>query len=107
MAGLKPTLLELGTSGGTPQAPESARDVIRRVIEAQARAWETGDAAGIAAAFADPCEFIVSPVRFTSPGQILRVAAEHFRRFTDIRVDLKTLVIERTTAAVEWRWCQR
>jgi len=79
-------------------------DGLRALVRAQARAWARGDAEAIAGAFAARCQFIVPRVRLASREQVRRAALEYFAQFRDTRVRIRRIVIDRESAAVEWRW---
>ena len=77
---------------------------LKTIVEGQARAWAEGDADGIAGGFAERCEFIVPGVHLTDPDQVRRAALDHFARFRDTSVEIRRLVVQGDTAAVEWHW---
>ena len=78
---------------------------LRAIVEGQARAWAEGDADTIADGFAERCVFIVPGVRLTDPDQVRRAAIDYFAQFKDTSVEIRRMVVDGDTAAVEWRWC--
>lgn len=86
------------------RTPHDAAAGIRALVHAQAAAWVAGDAGAIAAAFADPCEFIVPGVRLTHPHEIRLAAEDHRARYKDVRVAVDRIICEGSSAAVEWTW---
>ncbi len=77
---------------------------MRAIVEGQAAAWAGGDADAIAEAFADPCLFIAPGLRLTSPAEVRRAALDYFARFSETRLEMRRLVVQRAAAAVEWTW---
>ena len=77
---------------------------LKAIVEGQARAWAEGDADAIAGRFAERCEFIVPGLHLTDPDQVRRAALDYFAQFSDTSVEIRRLVVQGDTAAVEWHW---
>ena len=77
---------------------------IAALIEAQARAWEAGDADAVLAGYADEFEFIAPGLRVTSREHLRASAEAYLRDFVDIRVEIQSLLVDGDAVAVEWKW---
>ena len=85
---------------------EPAEEQIRALVYAQAAAWTEGDAEAIAGAFADPCEFIAPGLHLTHPDEIRRAVEEHRSRYRGVQLEVKRIIAQGDSAAVEWTWTE-
>jgi uncharacterized protein (TIGR02246 family) len=86
----------------------SARQVIlQEIVERQAKAWQTGDAFGIVHDFAPNALFIAGDYTFEGTEAIKQAANDYFRQFTDTKITIKRVIIEKNQGAVEWSWSDR
>ncbi|HEY4689325.1 MAG TPA: SgcJ/EcaC family oxidoreductase [Anaerolineae bacterium] len=79
-------------------------DDIRAIIERAGRAWVAGDAESFAALFTPDGEFVVPGKRWQSPPAIREVLARFAERYSDVRVDIRRIIVDGDQAAVEWYW---
>jgi len=86
-----------------PAAPEARR----ATLEQAARAWERGDAAAFARAFAPQGELVVPRQRWVGP-EAIRQAFEAFAQDNgDVRIRIRRLLLDGDAAAIEWDWSHR
>jgi uncharacterized protein (TIGR02246 family) len=76
----------------------------RSLIQKAADAWTTGDADAFAALFHPEGEFIVPGNHWVGQDAIRQVAADFAAAYTDVKIEIRRLLIENHQAAVEWHW---
>ena len=79
-------------------------DEIRALIEQAGRAWITGDADAFAALFAPDGEFVVPGKRWQGQSAIRETLASFATRYSDVKVDIRRIIVEGDQAVVEWYW---
>jgi uncharacterized protein (TIGR02246 family) len=80
---------------------------IRAAIEQAANAWMTEDAEAFASLFSQDGEFIVPGNRWVGRKAIREVAEGFFKSYSNVKVEIKQIIIEGDRAAVEWYWEDR
>ncbi len=79
-------------------------DEIRTLIEQAGRAWITGDADAFATLFTPDGEFVVPGKRWRAQPAIREVLAGFAARYSDVRIDIRRIIVEGDQAVVEWYW---
>lgn len=77
---------------------------IHSLIERQAKAWESSNADQVVADFAEDSLFIVPGSTLTGKSAIADAAKGYFANFTDIKIEIKQIIIQENKGAVEWTW---
>lgn len=80
--------------------PEEVQSVIQQARDA----WITGDANSFAALFLPNGEFIIPGNRWVGQAAIRKVAADFASAYTDVRIDIRRIVVQGSQAVVEWHW---
>jgi uncharacterized protein (TIGR02246 family) len=80
--------------------PEQIRAAIRQAGEA----WVSGDADRFATLFLPDGEFIVPGYRWQGQQAIHDVMTEFTATHSDVRVDIRRILVEGNSAVVEWVW---
>jgi uncharacterized protein (TIGR02246 family) len=80
---------------------------IQAIIEQSREAWVRGDADAIAALFSPNGEFIVPGNRWVGREAIRQIAADFFASHSDVKIEIKRIMIEGNQAFVEWSWEDR
>jgi uncharacterized protein (TIGR02246 family) len=80
---------------------------IRAIIKQAANAWTTEDAAAFASLFSQDGEFIVPGNHWVGRKTIREVAEGFFKSYSNVKVEIKQIIIEGDRAAVEWHWEDR
>ena len=91
----------------TAQSLSVNREEIIKIVERQARAWESQDVTGVVDDFATDAVFIAAGFKFEGQEQISQAAKDYFRQFHNTSVEIKRIVIDGSQAAVEWDWRDR
>ena len=79
-------------------------DEMRAAVLNQVRAWEQGDAEGLANGFAPDGEIVVAG-KFIQGHEALRATVTRFSsRHRDVKVILRRMIFGENCAAVEYRW---
>ena len=79
-------------------------DEIRSIVERARRAWMSGDATGFAMLFAPEGEFITPGRRRWGQPAIVEATAKFADTHSDVRIDVRRIIVEGDQAVVEWRW---
>ncbi|MDJ0649672.1 MAG: nuclear transport factor 2 family protein, partial [Xenococcaceae cyanobacterium MO_188.B19] len=80
------------------------RQDVEAIIHRQASAWENGAVETIVSDFAEDSVFIAAGQKFQGKKAIKAVAEAYFQQFTATKIDIKRIIIEDDSAAVEWDW---
>ncbi|MGB3534853.1 MAG: nuclear transport factor 2 family protein [Microcoleaceae cyanobacterium] len=80
---------------------------LQALVERQATAWETGDVASIIRDFAPNAIFKAAGYTFEGIDAIEKTAEDYFKKFTDIKVTIKRIIIQENMGAVEWEYRDR
>src|SRR5262245_28674815 len=79
---------------------------VRVLVERQARAWEQADLQAITADFA-PDGLFISPGGCWQGPDAIRAAAERFFQLaTNVKVEIKRVLLAGDQGAVEWTWSE-
>jgi uncharacterized protein (TIGR02246 family) len=79
-------------------------DDMRSAIQAQIRAWETGDPDRLATGFTPDGEIVVSGKRIRGHAALMATVTRFASRHRDVKVTLRRIVCGDDCAAVEYRW---
>ncbi|WP_404787902.1 SgcJ/EcaC family oxidoreductase [Altericista sp. CCNU0014] len=74
------------------------------LVRQAADAWMTGDADAFADLFLPDGEFIVPGKRWVGRAAIRKAAADFFAAGTDVKIDIRRVIVEADRACVEWHW---
>ncbi len=80
--------------------PEEIRSVLQRAREA----WIVGDAPAFAALFATNGELVVPGQRWVGPAAIQQAVAEFASTHTQVKIEIRRILIEGNRACLEWAW---
>ena len=80
------------------------RQDIEAIIHRQAWAWENGEVETIVSDFDEDSVFIAAGQQFNGKEEIQAAAEDYFRQFTGTKIQIKRIIIEGNSAAVEWSW---
>ena len=83
------------------------RQDVEAIIYRQAQAWENGDVEAVIADFAEDSLFIAARKQFRGKKAIKIAAEDYFQQFTDTKVQIKRIIIEDNSGAVEWDWSDK
>ena len=83
------------------------RDEVWAFLRGRALAWQEGDLAAIAAGYA-PDVVLIAPggVRLEGLAALRENNARYFAEYTDIRVELKRVILDGDQGALEWTWSE-
>jgi uncharacterized protein (TIGR02246 family) len=79
---------------------------MQTIIQTAIRAWTDGQPEAFVSLFADDGEFIVPGDRWVGKEAIRHVTQEFLSTHT-VSIDVRHVVIQGQSAAIEWRWHQR
>jgi uncharacterized protein (TIGR02246 family) len=79
-------------------------DEIRSIIERAGRAWVSGDADAFAELFTPDGEFVVPGKHWRGRAAVREVLAGFAQRYSDVKVDIRRIIIDGDQAVVEWYW---
>jgi len=79
-------------------------DEIRRLIRQAGQAWIAGDADTFAGLFTSDGEFVVPGKRRQGPSAIREVLAGFAQGYSDIKIDIRRIIVDGDQAVVEWYW---
>ncbi|MCU0535319.1 MAG: nuclear transport factor 2 family protein [Hydrococcus sp. Prado102] len=95
-------------SNSNLQRAESMQsEEIRAIIKQAGDAWVNEDAEAFASLFSQDGEFIVPGNRWVGRKAIREVAEGFFKSYSNVKVEIKQIIIEGDRAAVEWYWEDR
>jgi uncharacterized protein (TIGR02246 family) len=80
---------------------------LQALVERQAKAWEQGDISTIVRDFAPNATFIAASYTFEGRDAIEKTVEDFFKEFTDVKITIKRIIIEKNQGAVEWDWSDR
>ncbi|MGL6338399.1 MAG: nuclear transport factor 2 family protein, partial [Waterburya sp.] len=80
---------------------------IKTIVDRQARAWETEDVETIIADFAENGLFIAAKKQFKGKQAIKTAAENYFSQYTAIKINIKRLIVQGNSGAIEWDWSDR
>ncbi|HEY8601506.1 MAG TPA: nuclear transport factor 2 family protein [Thermomicrobiales bacterium] len=80
------------------------RDTITALLNAQARAWETGDLDAIMAHYAPDAVLIAPATRLVGAAAIRASFARALAAYTVDRITLTRVIIDGEDGALEWTW---
>jgi uncharacterized protein (TIGR02246 family) len=83
--------------------PEKIKATIRRARDA----WMRGDADAFASLFSPDGEFILPGNRWVGQEAIQQVVAEFAASHSEVKIDIKRILVEGEQALVEWHWQDR
>lgn len=74
------------------------------IIQKAKEAWEKGDANTFASLFASDGEFCVPGNRWVGQEVIRQVAADFTLRSSDVKVEIRRMIVQGDQAVIEWYW---
>lgn len=77
---------------------------IRLIIQQARNAWEQGNTDAFASLFASNGEFCVPGNRWVGQEVIRQIAADFSIRSSDVKVEIRRIIVEGNQAVVEWYW---
>lgn len=77
---------------------------IRSIVQQAKNAWETGNADEFASLFASDGEFCVPGNRWVGQEAIRQVAADFALQSSDVKIEIRRIILEGDRAVVEWYW---
>ncbi|HEY9643647.1 MAG TPA: SgcJ/EcaC family oxidoreductase [Coleofasciculaceae cyanobacterium] len=77
---------------------------IHLIIQQARNAWETGNADAFASLFTSDGEFCVPGNRWVGQEVIRQIAADFSLRSSDVKVEIRRIMVEGNQAVVEWYW---
>jgi uncharacterized protein (TIGR02246 family) len=77
---------------------------IRSRIQQAADAWMAGDADAFAEMFVPEGEFIVPGNCWLGQAAIRQVAADFASAYSEVKIDIRRIVVDGNSAVVEWHW---
>ncbi len=77
---------------------------IRSLVQQAADAWVSGNAEAFAALFTSDGEFIVPGDRWVGQAAIQQVAADFASAYSNVKIDIRRIIVEDDQAVVEWDW---
>ncbi|HHP7232157.1 MAG TPA: nuclear transport factor 2 family protein [Xenococcaceae cyanobacterium] len=80
------------------------RQEIETLVRRQARAWEKGDVATIVADFAEDGLLITAGKKSQGKEAIATTVKDYFAQFSEIKIEIKRILVEGDSGAVEWNW---
>jgi uncharacterized protein (TIGR02246 family) len=80
---------------------------IKTIVDRQASAWESGDVETIIADFAEDGLFIAAKKQFRGKQAIKTAAENYFSQYTTTKINIKRLIIQNNSGAIEWDWSDR
>jgi uncharacterized protein (TIGR02246 family) len=89
--------------GLTVQQAES-QVIERSLIQQAADAWINGDADAFSALFLPEGEFMVPGNCWVGPEAIRQVAADFAAAYSDVKIEIRRILLDNHQAAVEWHW---
>lgn len=98
-----PTQMSLSNSsaaGGKATSPEQIRTIVRQARDS----WVNGDADAFAALFTPDGELIVPGQKWVGKDAIRKAAADFTTYASNVKIDIRQIIIEGDRAAVEWYW---
>lgn len=95
-----PTFIVQNGEGTKLLKPEE----IRSIIQQAAKAWMAGDADAVARLFLPDGVLIVPGHLWVKATAIRQVAAEFAATHSDVKIEIKQILIEGNHAVVEWSW---
>ena len=83
------------------------REEVWAFLQARARAWQASDLDAIEAGYA-PDVVLIAPggIRLEGLVTLRENNARYFAEYTDIRVDLKRVILDGDQGALEWTWSE-
>jgi len=87
-------------AGGKTTSPEQIRAIVRQAKDS----WVNGDADAFAALFTPDGELIVPGQRWVGRDAIRKAAADFANYASNVKIDIRQIIIEGNRAAVEWYW---
>jgi len=81
-----------------------SNDEMRTAILNQIRAWEQGDAEGLAKGFTPDGEIVVSGKLIKGRDALRATVVRFSGRHSDVKVSLHRIIFDENCAAVEYRW---
>lgn len=81
-------------------------EAVRELVGRQARAWEAADPDAIAADFAPDGELVSPAGRWRGQEAIRSAAQAFFAETCDVAVQVRRLVLDGETGALEWSWSE-
>ncbi len=95
-----PTFIVQNGEGTKLLKPEE----IRSIIQQAAKAWMAGDADAFARLFVPDGVLIVPGHRWVGATAIRQVTAEFAATHSDVKIEIKQILVEGNHAVVEWSW---
>ncbi|WP_347276480.1 SgcJ/EcaC family oxidoreductase [Chroococcidiopsis sp [FACHB-1243]] len=86
--------------GGKNTSPEQIRTIVRQARDS----WVNGDADAFAALFTPDGELIVPGQKWVGRAAIRKAAADFATYASNVKIDIRQIIIEGNRAAVEWYW---
>lgn len=85
----------------------NSEQAISAMVQRQASAWENADSSAIVRDFAEDAIFIAAGTKFEGKEAIKQASEDYFAQFSDTKVTIKRIIIDRVQGAVEWDWSDR
>jgi uncharacterized protein (TIGR02246 family) len=98
-----PIISNLNSQQSESMQPEEIRAIIKQAGDA----WVKENAEAFASLFGQEGEFIVPGNRWVGRDTIRDIAEGFFKSYSNIKVEIKQIIIEGDRAAVEWYWEDR
>ena len=80
------------------------RATVRAMVDRQMRAWMDEDLEAIVADFAPDGVFIAPSGRWQGHAAIRQAAVDFYRHAHQVRIELKSLLLDGDNGALEWSW---
>lgn len=80
---------------------------MRSLIQQARNAWIAGDADVFANLFVPNGEFIVPGNRWVGQAAIRKAAADYASAYSDVKIDIRRIIIDGERVVVEWHWEDR
>lgn len=95
-----PMSLSNSNSAGGNTSPEQIRAIVRQARDS----WVNGDADAFAALFTPDGELIVPGQKWVGRKAIRQAAADFANYASNVKIEIRQIIIEGDRAAVEWYW---
>jgi uncharacterized protein (TIGR02246 family) len=82
----------------------AVKESVTAIIEQAANAWIQQDPDAFAALFTPDGEFIVPGDRWVGYAAIRKAAASFAVNYSEVKIDIKQIIVEGNQAVVEWHW---
>jgi uncharacterized protein (TIGR02246 family) len=94
------SLANFSPAEGKTTSPEQIRAIVRQARDS----WVNGNADAFAALFTPDGEFIVPGQKWVGREAIRKAAADFATYASNVKIDIRQIIVEGDGAAVEWYW---